>query len=583
MRKTKIICTIGPASEDKEVLSKLVENGMDVARLNFSHGTHEEHEKRINTIREVSKHKNKPVAIILDTKGPEIRIGTFEKGQVELNKGQKFTLTTREDTVGNEEKVWVNYSRLPQKVDTGSRILLDDGLIELKVLEKYDYDVVCEVQNSGILKDKKGVNLPGVNVDLPAVTEKDYKDIIFGIRKDVDFIAASFIRSASDVLEIRRILEDNDAFNIGIISKIENRQGVENIKEIIKTSDGIMVARGDLGVEIPAEEVPLIQKRIIKMCNDVGKPVITATQMLESMINNPRPTRAEASDVANAILDGTDAVMLSGETAVGRFPVETVSIMGKIAEKAETAIDYREIFYKKNSSKKTITDAISHATVTTAMDLEARAIITATKSGYTARMVSKYRPPSKIIAVTPDEKVLRKLSLSWGVIALKSPNKETTDEMIEESLFAALEGGYIKNGDLVVITAGVPVGVTGTTNLLKVEIVGDVLFNGSGIGTKHATGYTFIAKTPEDALKIKNGDILVVKATDKEYMPALRKASGIIAEEGGLTSHAAIAALNLGIPAIVGAEGVMDKLESGMLVTIDPMRGQVYKGRAMIK
>jgi len=583
MRRTKIICTIGPATEDKDVIKRLIQNGMDVARLNFSHGSHEEHKKRIDTIREAAEEVNKPIAIILDTKGPEIRIGSFKKGEVYLEKGQEFVLTTEEGIEGDNERVWVTYSELPQSVEKGSVILLDDGLIELEVVDIREKEVVCIVQNSGILRDRKGVNLPGVSLELPAVTEKDYHDIIFGIQNEVDYIAASFIRRASDVLEIRRILEENEAFHIGIISKIENREGVKNINEIIKTSDGIMVARGDLGVEIPAEEVPLIQKDIIKRCNKAGKPVITATQMLESMINNPRPTRAEASDVANAILDGTDAVMLSGETAVGRFPVETVRIMSRIAEKAETAIDYRNILKQKDTTTKTITDAIGHATVTTALDLEAAAIISATKSGYTARMISKYRPPSKIIAVTPEEKVLRKLSLTWGVIPLLAPEKETTDEMIDESILAALQSGNIKNGDLVVITAGVPVGITGTTNLLKVQIVGDVLIKGTGIGSKHVTAKTFLAKTPEEAMKIKEGDILVVKSTDKEYVAALKKAGGIVAEEGGLTSHAAVVGLNLGIPVIVGAEGASEKLSSGILVTLDPVRGLLYKGRAMIK
>lgn len=583
MRRTKIICTIGPATEDKDVIKRLIQSGMDAARLNFSHGNHQEHKKRIDTIREAAEEVNKPIAIILDTKGPEIRIGNFKNGEVYLEKGQEFVLTTEEGTEGDNKRVWVTYSELPQSVEKGSVILLDDGLIELKVVDIREKEVVCIVQNSGILKNKKGVNLPGVSLKLPAVTEKDYHDIIFGIRNEVDYIAASFVRRASDVLEIRRILEENEAFHIGIISKIENREGVQNINEIIKTSDGIMVARGDLGVEIPAEEVPLIQKDIIKKCNKAGKPVITATQMLESMIYNPRPTRAEASDVANAILDGADAVMLSGETAVGKFPVETVRIMSRIAAKAETAIDYRNILKQKDTTPKTITDAIGHATVTTALDLEAAAIISATKSGYTARMISKYRPPSKIIAVTPNEKVLRKLSLTWGVISLLAPEKETTDEMIDESILAALQSGNIKNGDLVVITAGVPVGITGTTNLLRVQIVGDVLIKGSGIGSKHVTAKTFLARTPEEAMKIKEGNILVVKSTDKEYVAALRKAGGIVAEEGGLTSHAAVVGLTLGIPVIVGAEGALEKLSSGLLVTIDPVRGLLYKGKAMIK
>lgn len=582
MRRTKIICTIGPASERLEIIKELIRKGMDIARLNFSHGTHEEHRKRIEMIRKAADELGIPVAILLDTKGPEIRIGTFKEKKVYLEEGQKFVLTG-DEIVGDKTRVSVTYKDLARDVRAGNLILLDDGLIELEVENIRGNDIICRVLNRGEISDRKGVNVPGLSINLPAVTEKDIKDILFGIEMDIDFIAASFIRKASDVLEIRRVLEENNAAHINIISKIENREGVGNIDEILKVSDGIMVARGDLGVEIPAEEVPLIQKMIIEKCNRVGKPVITATQMLDSMIRNPRPTRAEASDVANAILDGTDAIMLSGETAMGKYPVESVEMMAKIAERAESAIRVKEIKVKEGiAPAKTVTDAISYATVAIAHELGATAIITSTKSGYTARMVSKYRPMARIIAVTPCERVMRKLSLAWGVKPLLVPNSETTDEMFERAIEGALKSGFIKNGDLVIITAGVPVGVTGTTNLLKVHIVGDVLAKGTGIGHKAVTGRVFIAKTAKEANGIEEGDILVTTGTDREFIPAMERSGGIIAEEGGLTSHAAVVGLELGIPVIVGVEGATDKLPNGILITIDPVRGLIYKGKANI-
>lgn len=582
MRRTKIICTIGPASERLEIIKELIRKGMDIARLNFSHGTHEEHRKRIEMIRKAADELGIPVAILLDTKGPEIRIGTFKEKKVYLEEGQKFVLTG-DEIVGDKTRVSVTYKDLARDVRAGNLILLDDGLIELEVEDIRGKEIICRVLNRGEISDRKGVNVPGLSINLPAVTEKDIKDILFGIEMDIDFIAASFIRKASDVLEIRRVLEENNATHINIISKIENREGVGNIDEILKVSDGIMVARGDLGVEIPAEEVPLIQKMMIEKCNRVGKPVITATQMLDSMIRNPRPTRAEASDVANAILDGTDAIMLSGETAMGKYPVESVEMMAKIAERAESAIRVKEIKGKEGlAPAKTVTDAISYATVAIAHELGATAIITSTKSGYTARMVSKYRPLARIIAVTPCERVMRKLSLAWGVKPLLVPNSETTDEMFERAIEGALKSGFIKNGDLVIITAGVPVGVTGTTNLLKVHIVGDVLAKGTGIGHKAVTGRVFIAKTAKEANGIEEGDILVTTGTDREFIPAMERSGGIIAEEGGLTSHAAVVGLELGIPVIVGVEGATDKLPNGILITIDPVRGLIYKGKANI-
>jgi pyruvate kinase len=582
MRRTKIVCTIGPASESVEMLCKIIESGMNVARLNFSHGSHEEHGQRIRNIREAIKVTNKQVAIMLDTKGPEIRTGLLKEGKITLEAGKEITLTT-EEISGDENRLSVNYSGLPQDVQPGNTILIDDGLVALEVLKIEGTEIHCKILNGGEISNRKGVNVPGVNINLPAVTEKDISDIKFGIEQGVDFIAASFIRSASDVLEIKKILEEHNA-DIHIISKIENKQGVDNLDEILEVSDGLMVARGDLGVEIPTEEVPLIQKLMIEKCNKAGKPVITATQMLDSMIRNPRPTRAEASDVANAILDGTDAIMLSGETANGKYPVEAVQTMARIAIKTESALDYDNLVHTRGkSTRQTTTDAISYATCTTAHNLGAAAIITATESGSTARMVSKYRPKSPIIAVTPRAKTLRKLMLMWGVKPVFAPITEGTDSLIEQSINVSLEEGLIKNGDLVVITAGVPVGIPGTTNLLKVEVVGQVLAQGAGIGRNSVVGTVQVAKSAKQAItEIKADEILVVQSTDAEYVPAMEKAAAVITEEGGLTSHAAIVCLNLGKPVIVGVENATEKLPTGTLITLDVERGLIYRGRTKV-
>ncbi|TCS83581.1 pyruvate kinase [Tepidibacillus fermentans] len=582
MRKTKIVCTIGPASEKVAVLKELIDAGMNVARLNFSHGDHKEHGNRIQNIRQAAKETGKTVAILLDTKGPEIRTGVLGVPEVELKQGDSIILTT-EEIVGDGTRVSVTYKGLPEDVHPGSRILIDDGLIGLEVEKIEGTEIYCKILNTGILKSKKGVNVPGVRINLPGITEKDADDIRFGIEQGIDIIAASFVRKAQDVLEIREILEEYNA-DILIISKIENHEGVENIDEILQVSDGIMVARGDLGVEIPAEEVPLVQKMIIEKCNKAGKPVITATQMLDSMQRNPRPTRAEASDVANAIFDGTDAIMLSGETAAGKYPVESVATMARIALRTEEALKYSEIFRKRSTFQQTnVTDAISQAVVNTAIDLDADAILTPTESGQTARLVSKYRPQAPIIAITPNEKVLKKLSLSWGVYPLLGKKVENTDEMLKESVDVALAAKYIKHGDLVIITAGVPVGKVGTTNLMKVHLVGDIATKGQGIGNKIITGVVVKGKTPEEIeAKMKEGAILVTIATDKDMMKSIEKAAAVITEEGGLTSHAAVVGINHGIPVIVGAEKAYEKFEDGMYVTVDPERGHVYAGNKMI-
>lgn len=472
MRKTKIICTIGPASDNRETLSKIIEAGMNCSRHNFSHGDHEEHGRRIQLVKELRKEYNKPIAIMLDTKGPEIRTGNFAEGKVELKEGSDFTVVCGEEVIGDATKCSITYDKLPEDVKPGNLILIDDGLVGLEVKAIEGNKIHCVVKNTGMVGNHKGVNVPGVVTNLPAITDKDISDLIFGVEMGIDLVAASFIRKASDVLEIRKILKENGGDNVLIFSKIENQEGVNNIDEIINVSDGIMVARGDLGVEIPIEQLPIVQKLIIEKCNKAGKPVITATQMLDSMMRNPRPTRAEASDIANAIFDGTDAIMLSGETANGKYPVESVRTMSTIAEEAEKSLNYEASLKKKRKAHVvSVPDAISLATCNTAMELNAAVIITATQSGSSARFVSKYRPECPVIAVTPYDSVARKLALNWGVFPIVASKFETTDELIDISVNMALETGYVKKGDLVVIAAGIPVNSIGTTNMMKVHTV----------------------------------------------------------------------------------------------------------------
>ncbi len=473
MRKTKIVCTLGPATDQEGVLEAVAEAGMDVARFNFSHADYEEHTRRFDRIEAIRKATGKHIATLLDTKGPEIRLKEFKEGKVQLKKGQMFTLTTRE-VEGTEEIVSITYEGLPKDLEVGARVLIDDGLIEMKVAELSDTDIVCEVFNDGAISNKKGVNVPDTFLSMPYVSSKDRADIVFGIEKGYDFIAASFVRSAADVNEVRRILAENNCNSIQIISKIENSQGVENIDEIIEASDGIMVARGDMGVEIPLEEVPVIQKMIIKKVYRAGKQVITATQMLDSMMKNPRPTRAEATDVANAIYDGTSAIMLSGETAAGKYPVEAVQTMVRIAERTEDDIDYKKRFRQQESEDSNdVTEAISHATCMTAHDLEAKAIIAVTKSGKTVRGISKFRPACPIIGCSTFSHVCRQLNLSWGVIPLLVSEKEDAFELFEHAVDEAMKNGCLERGDTTVITAGLPLGKSGTTNMLKVQTAGE--------------------------------------------------------------------------------------------------------------
>jgi len=566
-----------------EILRKLLLAGMNVARLNFSHGTHEEHERRITAIRRAAMEVGKNVAIMLDTKGPEIRLGYFKEEPVLLEEGASVTLTT-EPIEGDREHIPVAYPNLPRDVREGDTILVADGLIALKVLSTGITEIKCLVVNGGELSSQKGVNVPGATESLPAVTEKDIQDIRFGVGHKLDYIAASFVRKSTDVLSIREIIEKAGG-DLDIIAKIESRRAVDNLDDIIKVSDGIMVARGDLGVEIPVEEVPLVQKAIIEKCNLVGKPVVTATQMLESMIHNPRPTRAEASDVANAIFDGSDALMLSGETAAGKYPVESVETMARIAERAEAALHYEEVLGKKGtvSTRQTVTNAIGLATCAIAHALGAAAIISSTESGHTAKMVSKYRPRAPIVAVTPHAEVMRKLALNWGVQPLLAKGGKSTDEIMNAAVDASLNAGLIKGGDLVVFTAGIPVGIKGTTNLIRVHTVSDILTRGTGIGSRAVAGTVRIARNGREALeKVGQGDILVAPATDSEYIPAIAKAGAVVTEMGGLTSHAAIVCLEFDIPVVVGADAATEILSDGDIVTVDGPRGLIYRGKAKV-
>ena len=583
-KKTKIVCTIGPASSSPEILEKLMKEGMNVARLNFSHGDHEEHLEKIKTIKKVRRKLDLPIGLMLDTKGPEIRLGDFSVKEVFLKPDDTFTLTTR-DIVGDQNIVSVSYKGLTNDVKKGSVISIDDGLVQLEVKEIVDKtDIVCRVQNNGVLSNHKGVNLPGIKTNLPAITPKDVDDIKFGIENGIDMIAASFIRKKEDVYDIRKVLENHGGENIKIISKIESQEGVDNIDEIIEASDGIMVARGDLGVEIRTELIPLVQKEIIRKCNQAGKPVITATQMLDSMQRNPRPTRAETTDVANAIIDGSDCVMLSGETAAGKYPVEAVKTMGNICITTELSDDFEERIYQtKVDSKNTITNSISRSTCTIASELNAKAILTCTSSGNTSRAISKYRPRTNIIACTTSEKVARSLSIVWGVYPIVISKAQETDELIERAIVGALNEKLVEQGDLIVLTAGIPLGVSGTSNLIKVHIIGDILSSGTGIGTRSASGKVVKGSTKKELEeKFEDGDVIVAKFTDSDLTEYIEKASAIICENGGLTSHTAIVAIHFGIPAVIGVPNVDTTFTDGELVTVDPVGGIVYKGEAKV-
>ena len=580
MRKTKIICTLGPATDTPEVLKQLMLNGMDVARVNMSHQDHQAQKARADAVKQMREELGLPIALLLDTKGPEIRTGTFSTPKVQLQKGQAYTLTT-EDIVGDETICSISFEGLPQDVTPGSRILIDDGLIELRVEQTTETAITCTVVNGGTLSANKGINVPGVYLSLPFISEKDRSDIAFAVAEDFDFIAASFTRSAEDIMLLRAELQKLNCNKIRIIAKIENSDGVENIDDIINAADGIMVARGDLGVEIPLEEIPVIQKELIKKAYNAGKQVITATQMLDSMMKYPRPTRAESTDVANAIYDGTSAIMLSGETAAGDYPIEALRTMARIAIRTEEDIDYIARFKKRDVTELVnVTSAISHATCTTAHDLGAVAILSVSKSGRTARMLSKYRPQCPIICGTTDSTVQRQMNLSWGVTPIMIEEKDSTDVLFDHVVDVACKEHLVSGGDLVVITAGVPLGISGTTNLLKVHLVGDVLVSGRGITTASVCGNLCVCQTEEEALKnFCPGDILVIPQTSNHILGVMKEAGGVITETDGVNSHAAIVGLTLDKAVIVGAENATQLLKSGTTVTLDASRGIVFSGQ----
>ena len=585
MRKTKIICTLGPSTDKDGVLRELIANGMNVARFNFSHGSHEEHKGRLDLLKSLREELGKPVAALLDTKGPEIRLKDFKNGTEMLEAGQTFTLTTR-DVEGTKEICSITYKDLPQDVAPGGTIMLDDGLIKLQIQTVNDTDIVCTVLNNGKIKNKKGVNVPGVHLSMPYMSQRDKDDIIFGIEQGFDFIAASFVRTAQDVYEIRNLLNEYDS-NIRIIAKIENREGVNNIDSILAAADAVMVARGDLGVEIDFTELPGIQKNIIERSFSFGKPIVTATQMLDSMMVNPRPTRAEISDVANAIYDGTSAIMLSGETAAGAYPVEALKTMSAIAERTETENHARvEYLTEATNGKISVSDATAHAACLTAKDVNAAAIVTVSESGTTARLLSKYRPQQPIIACVMREQVQRQLSLSWGITPLMMSLAHSTDELIEMSTALAKENGYLHNGELAVVTAGVPVGVSGTTNMIKIHMVGNCLATGVGVGPENAevsnaTGKACVCRTLDEVrAKFKPGMVLVVPSTSNEMLNYVRDAAALVVEEPGLNSHAAIVGKALLKPTVVGAVGATSHIRDGLMIAVDCAHGSVHRLQA---
>lgn len=585
MKKTKIVCTIGPASDSEETLRELFKAGLNVCRLNFSHGTHEDHQVRIDRIKKVREELNLPIAIMLDTKGPEIRVKKFANNSVRLTRGQQFTLTTR-DIAGNETICSVTYKNLAKEIHPQDRILIDDGLIELRVEQvTNDTDILCTVLSEGIVSNNKGINIPGVKIRLPFLSPQDIEDLKFGVKNKIDFIASSFTRGPADVLSIRKVLEEENGNNINIIAKIENQEGVDSIDKILEVADGIMVARGDLGIEIPPEQIPLVQKMIIKKTLQASKAVITATQMLESMTHNPRPTRAEVTDVANAIFDGTSAIMLSGETAAGKYPVETVKMMNSIAVTAESSLNYEKILREAaREHSLTITNAIAHATCSMAMEMNAQVIVTATSSGETPKALSKYKPKVPVVAVTPSQETARRLSLNWGVYPILAPHFKSTDEMFETCIDVAKEAGFVQEGELAVLTAGVPIGLAGSTNLLKVETVGKILLKGKGTGVQSViTGRVKVIHTEQDLLAdFKDEDIIVTESTNDLMNSFIERSAAVITENGNLSGHAAIMGMMLSKPTIVGAVSATSILKTGDIITLNGKTGVVVKGSASI-
>ncbi|GAW64708.1 pyruvate kinase [Ligilactobacillus acidipiscis] len=581
MKKTKIVSTLGPASNDLDTIVKLIESGANVFRFNFSHGDHEEHLSRMNLVTQAEKITGKMVGCMLDTKGAEIRTTAQKEGKLSFEIGDEVRISMDDSIEGTHEKIAVTYPGLYDDVHEGGHVLFDDGLIDMQIEKKDDEnkELVCKVLNDGILGSKKGVNAPGVSINLPGITEKDSNDIRFGLDHEINFIAASFVRKPQDVLDIRELLEEKHMEHVQIFPKIESQEGIDNFDEILKVSDGLMVARGDMGVEIPVENVPLVQKSLIKKCNAVGKPVITATQMLDSMQENPRPTRAEASDVANAVFDGTDATMLSGESANGDYPVESVATMARIDVKAENTLRQHKSFSINDFDKTDVTEAVARSVAETADNLNIKTIVAATKSGHTARLISKYRPDANILAVTFDERTRRGLSINWGVHPVLADTPASTDEMFALATEKAKAEGFAKEGDLILITAGVPVGEKGTTNVMKIQLIGSKIVDGQGVGDETVIGKAVIAESAKEANdKAVEGCILVTKNTDKDYLPAIEKASALIVENGGLTSHAAVVGISMGIPVVVGAHNATSLVSESEVVTVDSRRGIVYHG-----
>ena len=575
MRKTKIVCTIGPASSDPAVFADMCRAGMNVARLNFSHGTHAEHQAKIDMIKQVREELGLPIAIMLDTKGPEYRIGTFENGKIELHSGDTFTFTT-EAVTGNAERVSVSYAGLAQDLEPGDTVLVNDGLIALTVTATTGTDVVCRVTAGGVLTDRKSMSFPNKVLKQTFLSEQDKRDLLFGIENDVDFVAASFVSRRQDLVDLNGFLRANGGGDIAVIAKIENQPGIDNIEDIFTECTGIMIARGDMGVEVPYEELPSIQKELIGKCRLLGKRVITATEMLESMTHNIRPTRAEIADVANAVYDGTSAIMLSGESAVGAYPVEAVETMVRIALRAEADMDYIRRFSRDTSASTDVTNAISHATVTSAHDLNASAIITVTKSGSTARILSRYRPACVIVGCTTEKHVWRQLALSWGTVPLMIAEESNTDDLFEHAVDAAVQNGLVHDGELVVLTAGVPLGISGTTNLMKVHVVGHLLSRGQGLhGGKVVAPLCVIRNLEKDAKDFNTGDVIVCHQTTREMFSMLRKSSAIVLEDDNPEGHGAIAGMSLDIPVIIGAKNATNILKSGAVVTVDGEKGTV--------
>ena len=574
MRKTKIVCTLGPSTDREGILREMIQAGMNVARFNFSHGTHAEHKVRLDALKALREELDAPVAAMLDTKGPEVRLKDFAGGRVHLTAGQEFTLTTVQ-VEGDAHRCSITYGELPGDVKAGDTILLDDGLVRLTVLETTHTEIRCRVENDGDMKNHKGVNVPGVRLNMPYMSQQDRDDLLFGAEQGFDYVAASFVRSAADVRELRHVL-DKAGSRMRIIAKIENQEGVSNLPEILDAADGIMVARGDMGVEIDFAEIPLIQKNMIARCVACGKPVITATQMLDSMMENPRPTRAEITDVANAIYDGTSAIMLSGETAAGKYPVEAVQTMDAIARKTESNIDRVCPTKTPKRTRLSITAATAHAACTTAEDIGADAILTVSQRGITAQMVSRFRPAATVVALLLDPQVQRQMALYWGLVPITMPRASSTDQLVDLAIQSAQEAGLVKHGDLVVVTAGVPVGISGTTNMIRIAQVGGSLVNAIGVGSQIASGPLCICRTLEDIPeKFHPGDVLVVPYTNNEVLPWLRQAAAIVSEEASADCHTATVGLLLNKPVIVAASDATRRLKDGTFVSVDCARGIV--------